>query len=569
MAGPPVPEQQRAVKNRVPSAASAFKLAAVSLWLHAEIRQYAFADQGPRLTMAYVPGVKNDLFISYAHVDNERGSHDTRWVSEFVRGFTVDVRQRLGGPKDFMVFFDESNLQAYHRLPILLENARQSAVFIMVLSPSYVSHDWTMKELREFAAIGGDTRRIIVVEKLPLEAPDPYPSEIEEHKRTKFWRTNEPESYAPSTLTALGTSAQYRQTLETLGHQVQQLLREMRRNAEEARRGENEIQQQAGERRLQEQAARLQADNTHKQEEQTLRENEEARRREAAHQGAEETRTRSEESRRPENGPLHRERELRGQAGGEQPLADPSSDTIASRGHEPARTVVGASMALSRNKTPAPDPAQAPTTLLDVIWPSDRKDAAARSSTVVAIVAAVALALSVLIRVVTSSPPNALKLTVLLSTLSIGAIAFHLVAVGTGKRLGTTSAIGVVLAILVTIFDKLAWRDIQIFVPIFAGMIAAAFALGRFAERGWRHEYRSMFVATLGASLIFMSGFLVAILVEEVQRNTIGQILQNLAGNFLVPALIIVAIVIGFSTTATAAYVAVQRLVDHRLTPPR
>src|SRR5262245_17280708 len=178
--------------------------------------------------MAYVPGVKNDLFISYAHVDNERDAHGIRWVSEFVRGFTVELRQRLGGPKDFTPFFDESDLHAHHHLQVLLENARQSAIFVAVLSPSYVSHDWTMKELVEFAGIASDSRRIVVVEKLPLEIGDTYPAEIENHKRTQFWRTNEPQSYTPSTLTAVGQPAEYRTRLENLADQVQRLMRQMR-----------------------------------------------------------------------------------------------------------------------------------------------------------------------------------------------------------------------------------------------------------------------------------------------------------------------------------------------------
>jgi len=184
--------------------------------------------------MAYVPGTKNDIFISYAHVDNERDSHDVRWVSEFVRGFTVELRQRLGAPKDFALFFDQSDLEAHHRLDYLLENARQSAILVAVLSPSYISHDWTIKELREFATIASDRQRIIVIEKLPLETYDEYPPEIEQHKRTQFWRTNEPESHTPSTLTVYGRPVEYRSRLETLADQVQRLLRELRRGAEQA-----------------------------------------------------------------------------------------------------------------------------------------------------------------------------------------------------------------------------------------------------------------------------------------------------------------------------------------------
>jgi len=38
-----------------------------------------------------------------------------RWVSEFVRGLMVEIRQRLGGPKDLTLFFDESDLRVNRR----------------------------------------------------------------------------------------------------------------------------------------------------------------------------------------------------------------------------------------------------------------------------------------------------------------------------------------------------------------------------------------------------------------------------------------------------------------------
>lgn len=178
--------------------------------------------------MAYVPGVKNDIFISYAHVDNEPDIQGVRWVSEFVRGLKLQVLQRLGGPRDFKVFFDESDLEAHHQLQYLLENVRDTAVFVAILSPTYVAHDWTMQELRAFKEIVGDSPRIIVVEKLPLESPEEYPAEIRSNKRTQFWRRNEPESHAPSTLTTAGTDSSYRERLEKLADQVRRLIRDMR-----------------------------------------------------------------------------------------------------------------------------------------------------------------------------------------------------------------------------------------------------------------------------------------------------------------------------------------------------
>ena len=43
--------------------------------------------------MAYVPGYDHDVFVSYAHLDNQG---DGAWVSTLVRHLDTEIRQRLG-----------------------------------------------------------------------------------------------------------------------------------------------------------------------------------------------------------------------------------------------------------------------------------------------------------------------------------------------------------------------------------------------------------------------------------------------------------------------------------------
>lgn len=43
--------------------------------------------------MAFVPSYDHDVFVSYAHIDNQG---ETAWVSTLLRHLDTDLRQRLG-----------------------------------------------------------------------------------------------------------------------------------------------------------------------------------------------------------------------------------------------------------------------------------------------------------------------------------------------------------------------------------------------------------------------------------------------------------------------------------------
>src|ERR1700678_1114687 len=53
--------------------------------------------------MTYVSDFKHDLFVSYAHFDNDEDAQDVRWVSRFQADLKNALRQRLGEEPD--VFF--------------------------------------------------------------------------------------------------------------------------------------------------------------------------------------------------------------------------------------------------------------------------------------------------------------------------------------------------------------------------------------------------------------------------------------------------------------------------------
>jgi hypothetical protein len=178
--------------------------------------------------MAYVSGFTHDIFVSYASVDNEPDAQDVRWVSRFRGDLETALRQRLG--KDVKIFFDQADLHAYHDLEELIRNARDSAIFLVVFSPSYVERQWPLAELRAFdkAAHGasGERNRIVTIEILPVEA-DRFPTEIENLKRTRFYYEDK-DSRTEYKLTPVSAPGLYNERVQQFAHHLVLLLRGMR-----------------------------------------------------------------------------------------------------------------------------------------------------------------------------------------------------------------------------------------------------------------------------------------------------------------------------------------------------
>jgi hypothetical protein len=174
--------------------------------------------------MAFVPGVDHDVFISYAHFDNEPDSQEVRWVSRFQADLKTALRQRLGTEPS--IFFDTRNLQAHHDLQMLTENVCKSAAFLAILSPSYVNREWTIKELEAFDQIATDKNRIVTVELLPVKDKELHPRFLR-LKRSQFWWKDEREEDIPFKLTVKSNPEKYDRRLQTLAHQMEELLRDL------------------------------------------------------------------------------------------------------------------------------------------------------------------------------------------------------------------------------------------------------------------------------------------------------------------------------------------------------
>jgi hypothetical protein len=98
--------------------------------------------------MAYVPGCRHDLFVSYASESNREG-----WVGQFANALGQELGDLLGRqfvPKD-SVFWDKRELEVAQSFPArLAAAARDSAILVPILSPGYLESLWCNRERTEF-----------------------------------------------------------------------------------------------------------------------------------------------------------------------------------------------------------------------------------------------------------------------------------------------------------------------------------------------------------------------------------------------------------------------------------
>src|SRR3954453_17621775 len=98
--------------------------------------------------MAYVPGCRYDLFISYAVSNNRDG-----WIEQFEKALGEEMADLLGRQFNTKesVFFDKRELEIGQSFPDQLAGAaRESAILIPVLSPGYLTSWWCNNERTEF-----------------------------------------------------------------------------------------------------------------------------------------------------------------------------------------------------------------------------------------------------------------------------------------------------------------------------------------------------------------------------------------------------------------------------------
>ena len=99
--------------------------------------------------MNVISFLEKDIFMSYAHLDNETLTEDEKgWVSAFDSALQKRVAQLIGRKADIWRdhklhgndIFGEEIVDQFPKLK----------VFISIVSPRYLKSEWCIKELQEF-----------------------------------------------------------------------------------------------------------------------------------------------------------------------------------------------------------------------------------------------------------------------------------------------------------------------------------------------------------------------------------------------------------------------------------
>jgi hypothetical protein len=125
---------------------------------------------------------ENDIFVSYAHVDNKPFDNPQGWVDSFVKRLSLRLEQLIG--KEPAVWRD-TRLQGNEYFAGSIGDGISSTLLLLsVISPRYVNSDWCRGEIKEFcrrasqAGGAGNLSRVFKVVKTHVDEAD-MPGELQ------------------------------------------------------------------------------------------------------------------------------------------------------------------------------------------------------------------------------------------------------------------------------------------------------------------------------------------------------------------------------------------------------
>lgn len=139
-------------------------------------------------------GYKNDVFVSYAHADNEPVfDSKIQWVSNFIDDLGKFLARKLGkkNGENPAIWIDHQLALNYPLNESLTNAIAQTATYLIIMSPAYLESEWCKKEREQFFDIlrrKGTNTRVFIIEIDEIDRSR-YPIEISEHVIPyKFWK---------------------------------------------------------------------------------------------------------------------------------------------------------------------------------------------------------------------------------------------------------------------------------------------------------------------------------------------------------------------------------------------
>ena len=100
--------------------------------------------------MSYVPGFDNDIFISYALVNDEKmPGVETGWVTAFMKTLEISLSAAIGRLGRLEPWWDRTQLRENQPLDKQIQQAlERTACLVVVLSTGFLESPWCPRERR-------------------------------------------------------------------------------------------------------------------------------------------------------------------------------------------------------------------------------------------------------------------------------------------------------------------------------------------------------------------------------------------------------------------------------------
>ncbi len=117
--------------------------------------------------MCPIPNCKDDIFISYAHIDNQPLAEGLKgWVEILHERLKIRLGQLLG--EEASIWRDRKLQGNDVFAETLVEKVSEVAILVSIISPRYVKSEWCIRELEEFCRHAQTNGGQLVDNKLPV-----------------------------------------------------------------------------------------------------------------------------------------------------------------------------------------------------------------------------------------------------------------------------------------------------------------------------------------------------------------------------------------------------------------
>jgi len=185
---------------------------------------------------------EDDLFISYAHIDNQPLAEGLKgWVETFHERLKIRLEQLTGEPA--RVWRDRKLQGNDVFAETLVARLSKAAILVAVISPRYVKSDWCLKELGEFCRsagarggpVVGDKSRVFKVVKFHVPVAE-HPEQLRGVLGYEFFEYDRERGrareFSPDVTPA--RDIRYWEKLDDIAYDVKQMLDTLARPAAQA-----------------------------------------------------------------------------------------------------------------------------------------------------------------------------------------------------------------------------------------------------------------------------------------------------------------------------------------------